>query len=83
MTNARKSFELGRGVLGGYLLVEQLKGRHHVVQALDSFSFLSQSLHGCETGDCRDPDPRPQRLHEGTVCHVPLVLSGQGTLGAR
>lgn len=48
----RKSFKLGRGMLGSYLPEGQLKGRHRVVQVLGSFSLLSQSLHGCEAGDC-------------------------------
>ena len=30
-----------------------------------SLRFLSQSLHGCETGDRRDANTCPQRLHEG------------------
>lgn len=52
MTEGRKIFELGRGALDSFLPMGQLKGRHHVVQALSSISLHSQSLHGCETGDC-------------------------------
>lgn len=49
-----------------------------------SLCFLSQSLHGCETGDCGDADPCPQRLYEGNAGPPwPLGAPGYCGIGGR